>query len=169
MAIAFHPKYEYEAVAVVGQVAPPANPVYIVAADLLAVTAQKCGWINYEILARFPGARLEGAVFHHPFLERDSPGILADHVTLEQGTGAVHTAPGHGQEDYVVGRQYGLATYCRRPLLPRRRRLWNAARRNNRQNYLGSESHRHRNPARASRPARHRKNRTQLPALLALP
>jgi len=112
MAIAFHPKYEYVAVAVVGQVAPPANPVYIVAADLLAVTAQKCGWINYEILARFPGARLEGAVFHHPFLERDSPGILADHVTLEQGTGAVHTAPGHGQEDYVVGRQYGLATYC---------------------------------------------------------
>ena len=52
------------------------------------------------------------ALFRHPFLERDSLGILADHVTLEQGTGAVHTAPGHGQEDYVSGRQYGIETYC---------------------------------------------------------
>jgi isoleucyl-tRNA synthetase len=105
MAIAFHPKYEYAAVAV-------HNFVYIVAADLLNITAEKCGWANYEVLARFPGARMEGTVFHHPFLERDSLGVLADHVTLEQGTGAVHTAPGHGQEDYVVGRQYGIETYC---------------------------------------------------------
>ena len=112
MAIAFHPKYEYVAVAVTGQSLPPADPVYIVAADLLRVTAEKCGWAGYEVLARFPGSRLEGTVFHHPFLERDSLGILADHVTLEQGTGAVHTAPGHGQEDYVVGRQYGIETYC---------------------------------------------------------
>ena len=65
-----------------------------------------------EIVARFTGDKLERAVFRHPFLERDSLGILADHVTLEQGTGAVHTAPGHGQEDYVVGRQYGIETYC---------------------------------------------------------
>ena len=105
MAIAFHPKYEYNAVAVDGA-------VYIVAAELLKVTAEKCGWAEYEVLARFPGVRLEGTVFRHPFLERDSLGILADHVTLEQGTGAVHTAPGHGQEDYVVGRQYGIETYC---------------------------------------------------------
>ena len=67
---------------------------------------------NRRRVARFPGAALEHAVFRHPFLERDSLGILADHVTLEQGTGAVHTAPGHGQEDYVVGRQYGIETYC---------------------------------------------------------
>jgi isoleucyl-tRNA synthetase len=112
MAIAFHPKYEYAAVAVVGQALPPADPIYIVATELLSITAQKCGWASYEMLARFPGSRLEGTVFHHPFLERDSLGILADHVTLEQGTGAVHTAPGHGQEDYVVGRQYGIETYC---------------------------------------------------------
>jgi len=107
MAIAFHPKYEYVAVA-----SSATGPVYIVAAELLKVTAEKCGWADYEVLARFPGSRLEGKVFHHPFLERDSLGILADHVTLEQGTGAVHTAPGHGQEDYVVGRQYGIETYC---------------------------------------------------------
>ena len=60
----------------------------------------------------FQGAAVEHAVFRHPFLDRDSLGILADHVTLEQGTGAVHTAPGHGQEDYVVARKYGIATYC---------------------------------------------------------
>ena len=57
-------------------------------------------------------AMLGGTVFRHPFLERDSLGILGDHVTLEQGTGAVHTAPGHGQEDYVIGQQNGIATYC---------------------------------------------------------
>ncbi|MCL5744399.1 MAG: isoleucine--tRNA ligase, partial [Acidobacteria bacterium] len=105
MAIAYHPKFEYSAVAV-------GPDVYIVATELLKVTAEKSGWKDYEVLARFPGARMEGAIFRHPFLERDSVGILAEHVTLEQGTGAVHTAPGHGHEDYVVGRQYGIATYC---------------------------------------------------------
>jgi isoleucyl-tRNA synthetase len=105
MAIAFHPKFEYAAVDVAGA-------VYLVAAELLKVTAEKCGWSEYRTIATFPGAAIEHAVFRHPFLERDSLGILADHVTLEQGTGAVHTAPGHGQEDYVVGRQYGIATYC---------------------------------------------------------
>src|SRR5262249_37794147 len=74
--------------------------------------AENCAWEKPEILAKFAGSRLEGTVFRHPFLDRDSLGILADHVTLEQGTGAVHTAPGHGQEDYVVGQQYGIATYC---------------------------------------------------------
>jgi isoleucyl-tRNA synthetase len=105
MAIAYHPKFEYAAVDVAGD-------VYIIAAELLKVTAEKCGWASYEVVATFPGASLEGTVFRHPFLERDSLGILADHVTLEQGTGAVHTAPGHGQEDYAIGRQYGIATYC---------------------------------------------------------
>jgi isoleucyl-tRNA synthetase len=105
MAIAYHPKYEYAAVDVAGA-------VYIVAAGLLQTTAGKAGWNDYHVLASFPGARLENLVFRHPFLERDARGILADHVTLEQGTGAVHTAPGHGQEDYVVARQYNIETYC---------------------------------------------------------
>ena len=87
--------------------------VYIVAADLLNVTAEKCGWGEPRSRRALSRARAwKHAVFRHPFLERDSLGILADHVTLEQGTGAVHTAPGHGQEDYVVGRQYGIETYC---------------------------------------------------------
>ena len=105
LAIAFHPKYQYVAVEVGGD-------VYIVAADLLAVTAAKCGWSETNSVARFAGAQLEGAKFQHPFMDRTSVGILGDHVTLEQGTGAVHTAPGHGQEDYVVGQQYGLEVYC---------------------------------------------------------
>jgi len=105
MAIAFHPKYEYAAVEVQGD-------VYIVAADLLEATAKACEWSGYKELARVPGAVFENAVFRHPFIERDSRGILAGHVTLEQGTGLVHTAPGHGQEDYEIGRQYGINIYC---------------------------------------------------------
>ncbi len=105
LAIAYHPKFDYVAADVSGD-------VYIVAADLLKATAEKLGWTEYSVLASFAGERLEGTVFRHPFLERNSAGILGGHVTLEQGTGAVHTAPGHGQEDYVVARQYGIATYC---------------------------------------------------------
>jgi isoleucyl-tRNA synthetase len=105
MAIAYNPKFEYAAVEVGG-------PVYIVAADLVKVTAEKCGWADYHVIATFTGDHVEHAIFRHPFLERDSLGILADHVTLEQGTGAVHTAPGHGQEDYAIGRVYGIETYC---------------------------------------------------------
>ncbi len=105
MAIAFHPKFEYAAV-------EANDDVYIVASELLNQTAERAGWIDPVVLARFPGERLEGTEFRHPFIERDPVGILADHVTLEQGTGAVHTAPGHGHEDYVVGRQYGIDTYC---------------------------------------------------------
>jgi isoleucyl-tRNA synthetase len=105
MAIAFHPRYEYAAVAA-------GEDVYLVAADLVKTTAEKCGWPDPRVLARFPGSRLEGTCFRHPFLERESAGILAEHVTLEQGTGAVHTAPGHGLEDYLVAQQYGIPTYC---------------------------------------------------------
>ena len=105
MAIAFHPNYQYVAVATDGA-------VYIVAEELLKATVDACGWAQREVIARFAGSRLERAVFRHPFLERDSTGILAEHVTLDQGAGAVHTAPGHGQEDYVVGTQYGIPVYC---------------------------------------------------------
>jgi isoleucyl-tRNA synthetase len=105
VAIAFHPAFEYSAVEVAGD-------VYLVASDLVAATAANCGWGETREVVRLKGGKLEGAVFRHPFLERDSVGVLADYVTLEQGTGAVHTAPGHGQEDYVTGQKYGLPTYC---------------------------------------------------------
>ena len=109
MAIAFHPKFKYVAV----EVGDGSNgDVYIVAKELVGATAETCGWKHVNEMAEFPGQRLESAVFRHPFLERNSLGILANHVTLEQGTGAVHTAPGHGQEDYLIGQSYGIATYC---------------------------------------------------------
>ncbi len=103
--IAFHPKFQYSAVDVAGD-------VYIVATELLAATADVCGWEDPTTLATFPGERLNGTIYKHPFLERDSKGILGDHVTLEQGTGAVHTAPGHGQEDYIIGLANHLPVYC---------------------------------------------------------
>ena len=105
LAIAYHPKFEYVAAEVNAS-------VYIVAKGLLEATAQACGWESLQILATFPGERMNGTVFEHPFLDRRSFGILGDHVTLEQGTGAVHTAPGHGQEDFEVGRANGIAVYC---------------------------------------------------------
>jgi isoleucyl-tRNA synthetase len=105
MAIAYHPKFTY--------VAAEANgTVYIVAKDLLAATAEACGWESPQVLAEFPGDRMNGTVFAHPFLDRKSLGILGDHVTLEQGTGAVHTAPGHGQEDFEISRANGIPVYC---------------------------------------------------------
>ena len=105
MAIAFHPSLEYAAVETDGE-------VYLVAAPLVEATAAQCRWAAPRELLRLPGTRLEGVVFRHPFLERDSVGVLADYVTLEQGTGAVHTAPGHGHEDYLTGVQYGIVIYC---------------------------------------------------------
>jgi len=105
MAIAFHPKFNYVAVEVNGD-------VYIVARDLVNATAEACDWQAPKIIAEFTGKHLENTVFRHPLFERESLGILGDHVTLEQGTGAVHTAPGHGQEDFEIGRAYGIAVYC---------------------------------------------------------
>jgi isoleucyl-tRNA synthetase len=105
VAIAYHAKYEYVAVEERGA-------VYLVAAELLKATADACGWIEAKEIARFTGGKLEGAVFRHPFLERASAGVLADYVTLDQGTGAVHTAPGHGQEDYMTCVAYNIPVYC---------------------------------------------------------
>ncbi len=104
LAISFNPKFEYVAV-------DTPQGLAIVAEGLLPQVSEILGW-DATVVARFPGTRLEGAVFRHPFIERDSAGILGDHVTLEQGTGAVHTAPGHGQEDFVVCQRYGIPVYC---------------------------------------------------------
>ncbi|MDD2767681.1 MAG: isoleucine--tRNA ligase [Methylococcus sp.] len=69
----------------------------------------RCGSENYRVIGYCKGAELEGVQLRHPFYDRIVPVILGDHVTLDAGTGAVHTAPGHGQEDYVAGQRYGLA------------------------------------------------------------
>ena len=72
---------------------------------------EKCGFKNYRVLEKFPGKTLERLVCRHPYLDRDSLIILASYVTLDAGTGCVHTAPGHGLEDYESGVRYGLDIY----------------------------------------------------------
>ncbi|SDQ89369.1 Isoleucyl-tRNA synthetase [Pseudoxanthomonas sp. CF385] len=83
---------------------------WLVLADALAARAlQRYGVTDLVVHARVNGSALEGLLFAHPFYDtRDIPVLLGDHVSAEDGTGAVHTAPGHGQEDYVVSKQYGL-------------------------------------------------------------
>lgn len=102
VAIAINPEIEY--------IWAEANngEVYLLASDLAPAVIQAAGLESYTVLASAKGADLEGMVFQHPLFERESPIILGDHVTLEQGTGCVHTAPGHGPEDFEIGMKYGL-------------------------------------------------------------
>jgi isoleucyl-tRNA synthetase len=80
----------------------------ILAAELLESCLKRYGMSDPVVLADFEGRALEGLQLWHPFEERQVPVILGEHVTLDAGTGAVHTAPGHGQEDFAVGQSYGL-------------------------------------------------------------
>jgi isoleucyl-tRNA synthetase len=109
MAVAFHPNFEYVAFAA-GQEAGDigSGPVYIVAAALAAQVATACKLGEPQVLAKFPGDRLDRATFQHPFLERSVLGVNADYVMADQGTGAVHTAPSHGADDFYTGVRYGL-------------------------------------------------------------
>jgi isoleucyl-tRNA synthetase len=104
LAIAFHPKHDYAAVEVGAE-------VYILAERLVPVVAEELGFKETKILATFTGGELEGLRARHPFIDRESVFVLADYVTLEDGTGAVHTAPGHGHDDYLTGMAYGLDIY----------------------------------------------------------
>jgi len=101
MAVAFHPHEEYVALEANGE-------VYIIAARLAAEVAAKCGFNATRELARFSGNKLERLNFQHPFLDRKVLGVLADYVTMDTGTGVVHTAPSHGAEDFATGVKYGL-------------------------------------------------------------
>jgi isoleucyl-tRNA synthetase len=100
-AVALHPEFTYALVR--------SNKGLLILADSLAEAAVKrYGSEAYEVLVRTPGQALEGVLLWHPFQERQVPVILGDHVTADAGTGCVHTAPGHGLEDFVVGSRYGL-------------------------------------------------------------
>lgn len=91
------------------QAQTPQGPERLLLAEALADAAvARYGFSEPSILARCKGAVLEGLRLKHPFYGREVPIVLGEHVTTESGTGAVHTAPGHGQEDYVVGRRYDL-------------------------------------------------------------
>ena len=93
----------------------PGGTVVVVAEELLSAVSSRATAddgllppVEAAVLARATGAQLEGLQLRHPFLERVMPVILGDHVTLDAGTGCVHTAPGHGMEDFQVGQKYGL-------------------------------------------------------------
>jgi isoleucyl-tRNA synthetase len=103
-AIAVHPKFMYR------QVRTPKGEL-ILNQELIPSVMKAAGFdlTDYEVLpGAWPGAELEGIICRHPWIDRDSKIVLGDFVTQDQGTGAVHIAPGHGQEDYDVGLRYGL-------------------------------------------------------------
>jgi isoleucyl-tRNA synthetase len=104
-AIAFHPDYQYSAVRINGK-------GYIVATELLKAVSEKCRWNEPQEVARFSGKLLDRRKARHPFIDRESLLVLANYVTLDAGTGCVHTAPGHGYDDYVTGINYGLNILC---------------------------------------------------------
>ncbi|MBO1519341.1 isoleucine--tRNA ligase [Oceanisphaera pacifica] len=103
-AVALHGELSYALVQVEGE--QPER--LIVAADLVTEVMDRAGITQYHNLGYCDGAKLELKRFQHPFYSFDVPVVLGEHVTTDSGTGAVHTAPGHGQEDFVVGQQYGL-------------------------------------------------------------
>ena len=127
LGIAVHPDFDYVAV-------ESGAEVYLIAADLVEAVAEKCELKAPKVLARFPGSRLDRLEAKHPWIDRRSLFMVGEHVTLggeadaeteldvseardksatsKAGTGLVHTAPGHGHDDFVIGKQYGLDIYC---------------------------------------------------------
>jgi isoleucyl-tRNA synthetase len=127
LGIAVHPDFDYVAV-------ESGDEVYIVAAELMDVVAARCNLTAPKVLARFRGAKLDRLECRHPWIDRPSLLMLGEHVTLggeadaeteldvsearektatsKAGTGLVHTAPGHGHDDFVIGKRYGLEIYC---------------------------------------------------------
>src|SRR5271154_407932 len=104
-ALAFHPDFEYVAV-------ETEKGALLLAAERVAALQAECGIRNVRVIGNYKGRDFEGVKFHHPFLPMTVPGILADYVTLDQGSGIVHTAPGHGSDDFAAGQKYGLETYA---------------------------------------------------------
>ena len=104
LGVAFHPALDY-VIAKVG------SDHYVVQEDLAPSVFQKLG-LQYEVVRTLLGASFEFSKFKHPIFERESLGVLATYVTTEDGTGVVHTAPGHGREDFVTGAKYGLPVLC---------------------------------------------------------
>ncbi len=105
LAVCVNPEFEYAFVQI------KEREVYLVAYDLVDELMDKFSIDNYSIMKKVKGSKLEGYILAHPLYDRESPIILGGHVTLEAGTGLVHTAPGHGEDDYAVGIKYNLPVY----------------------------------------------------------
>jgi isoleucyl-tRNA synthetase len=110
LGLAFNPEYKYSLIKIndTENKNLSKGEHIIVANELLEKLTEIFSISSYEKVKNFNGSDFERKTAKHPFYDRDSLMILGDHVTLEQGTGIVHTAPGHGQEDYEVGLKYGL-------------------------------------------------------------
>ncbi len=104
-ALAFHPDFEYVVV-------DTERGALLLAADRVAALQAESGIKQARIRGKFKGSDFSGMKFQHPFLPIQVPGILANYVTLDQGSGIVHTAPGHGADDFVSGQKYGLEIYA---------------------------------------------------------
>ncbi|HEY1314557.1 MAG TPA: isoleucine--tRNA ligase [Steroidobacteraceae bacterium] len=104
-AVALHPQFDYALVEV--DLGGGVERL-IVASELIDAVMHALGVASWSLIATLKGAALEHMALRHPFYDRLVPVVLGEHVTLDAGTGAVHTAPGHGLDDYVVGRRYGL-------------------------------------------------------------
>ena len=127
LGIAVHPDFEYSAF-------EDGDEIFIVASELVEAVAAKCGLGEPKVIARFPGSKLDRLECRHAWIDRPSLLMLGEHVTLggeadaeteldvseaqkksgdgKAGTGCVHTAPGHGHDDFVIGKRYGLEIYC---------------------------------------------------------
>ncbi|HZK43241.1 MAG TPA: isoleucine--tRNA ligase [Syntrophomonadaceae bacterium] len=101
VAISVHPEFDYVLVEV-------ENEKYVIAKELIDEISSNMEWSTYKIIKEFKGKSLEMIKCKHPLIERESLVILGDHVTLEAGTGCVHTAPGHGEDDFFVAKKYDL-------------------------------------------------------------
>ncbi|UOQ85506.1 isoleucine--tRNA ligase [Gracilibacillus salinarum] len=105
LAISVHPNLDYAVV-------KEAGSKYIVAHDLLEEVKEQLEWQQAEEVKTFKGQDAEYVVAQHPFYDRESLVILGEHVTTDSGTGLVHTAPGHGEDDFIIGKKYGLDVLC---------------------------------------------------------
>ncbi len=104
LALAVHPDHTYVIIEVEG------NHI-LLAMNLLEENVKKIGWNGYKIIREIKGEELEGEKFKHPFFDKSSPILLARFVTMDEGTGIVHIAPGHGREDYFLGKEYGFDVF----------------------------------------------------------
>ncbi|WP_044642502.1 isoleucine--tRNA ligase [Risungbinella massiliensis] len=105
LGIALNAEFEYSLVRA-------GDKQYLLAKELVAQVMQKAEIEEYEEVAVFRGQDLEGVICQHPLYDRESPLLLGEHVTLDAGTGCVHTAPGHGEDDFWLGQKYGLDVLC---------------------------------------------------------
>ncbi|HAM82172.1 isoleucine--tRNA ligase [Ornithinibacillus bavariensis] len=105
LGISVHPEFNYVVVEVKGD-------KFVVAEDLLEPVSQELEWENPTVVKTFKGKAIDRVIAKHPFYDRESLVMLGEHVTTDAGTGCVHTAPGHGEDDFYVSKGYGIEAFC---------------------------------------------------------